>query len=73
MKNKTFKTTGKVKFVRPDGQGYIIPDQTLDGYVGKNIIFDSSVCEEKIDRGDTVVVSFKVGSTYHLYATKVKK
>ena len=73
MNRKTYLTTGRVKFVRPDKQGYIIPDRTLDGYVGKNIRFDNSVCKEKVKIGDLVTVSFKVDSEHNLYAKKVKK
>lgn len=37
---KIFSTTGKIKnYNRDQKQGYIVPDKTLDGFTGQNILF----------------------------------
>jgi hypothetical protein len=70
MHNRGFKTSGRVKWVRPDGAGYIIPDKTLDGYCGINIVFDASIVQGLV-AGDWVYVTFRpIGNS--LVATKVK-
>ena len=58
MKRQTFKTTGRVKWCRPDGDGYIIPDESQYQYIGKNIKFDSSIVTG-LNLGDQVTVTYR--------------
>lgn len=80
MSAKIKNLKGKVKFIRPDGQGYIVPDQykTTKYPFGRNAMFDSSSLEDglsarDIQVGDRVSFDALVLANDEVLATNVKK